>query len=374
MTIPLLYQIIDNRNVKSFNKNTFSNFLKNEVNKEFQKSIVESKIEECCNWGVELVVSGQCSTIYDKIIHLSCKLIHINNPRLPNLLLRRLNFYKNILKNIYSENNLLLRNDQNIRNHIAELSIIICKSNKTKPLNLKKLKPIDFNINVFKKKLIHVNDTYIKNLSRPGDPNELILVLNEFYHELQNKNYDKCVYWLSWLNDWEKKIIKKEGKYGCGYRELTNIDQKFFTDYIWFVWEIILKEGFKNHNDIVNKQVQALYKLYKIDFTNGKKTKKVCFMLNSIKYFTDFYDIHTPIIKEYNLIIQATGNINYMYNLRKQFEIKDKSNMTQKLNKLDEILQQKETKVKKKKIKLNEDSEKKLELLLLIDKQRLNMS
>jgi hypothetical protein len=96
-------------------------------------------------------------------------------------------------------------------------------------------------------------------------------------------------------------------------------------------------------------------------------------LLNAIKYFTEYYNINNPIILEYHWIVQACGNINYMYNEKKQHEIVDKSDMLHKLNQLNKLSTDKITQKsdeKKHKIKLSEDSTNKLNLLSKIDSMR----
>ena len=378
MTIPQIYRINDSRPPKAFSKYTFSGFLKTEVSSTFQKKLCDGKIEESCHWAVELLISCYDSQLYEKFILLSSKLININNPRLPYLLNQRFENYINLVKNKYQNNLTEIRNNQQIRNHIAELCCIFCKSNKGKALSIKKPKDNDFQVEVFKANLCAKSDDYINNLYRGGDPNEFRIVMNEFYFELTQKNFNKCSYWLGWMIEWEKKMIKKEGFYKCGYRELKNLDNKFYTDFIWFFWEILLKEGMKLNNSCLNNQIQSLYRLFKFEYSSTKKNKRLCLLLNAVKYFTEFYNINTQIIIEYNIIIQATGNINYMYNLRKQFEkddqkkIHEKLNQVDKLNKLNKSNQNKKEEIKKHKIKISEDSYNKLDVLNKIDSFRLN--
>ena len=97
----------------------------------------------------------------------------------------------------------------------------------------------------------------------------------------------------------------------------------------------------------------------------------MCMLLNAIKYFTEYYNINNPIILEYHWIVQACGNINYMYNQKKQYEINDKSQMQEKLNQLNNLSNKQKTEEKKYKIKLSEDSTNKLNLLSKIDSMRL---
>ena len=158
--------------------------------------------------------------------------------------------------------------------------------------------------------------------------------------------------------------------YVCGYREIHNIDNKYYNDLVWFIWEILLKEGSKINNDFLNKQIQSLYKLYKYDFKQGSKSKKNFYFLVAVKYFTDNYHINEN-INNYHLLVQSTLNINKLFfeknklsknnaiskqikkfnknvsQLNKELEIKDqKLNDNLKKNKLLELQKIADTKMK----------------------------
>ncbi len=49
------------------------------------------------------------------------------------------------------------------------------------------------------------------NIVNLNDPPELQLICNEILHHLQSKLncYDKIVYWIHWIIEWEKINIKK---------------------------------------------------------------------------------------------------------------------------------------------------------------------
>ena len=383
MSIPNLYKINDTRLLTKFSKYTFCDFQKKDVSNILVKSIDEGKIETACNWCVEYIVSGYDYQLYEKFILYYCKYINLNNPRLPKLLLNRFNNYTSLKNSIYNNNPLEVRNNQTIRNHTTELCCILCNSKKTKGLAVKKINNKDFTTEVFKTKL-KSKEEYIEHLYRVGDTNEIKIVMNEFYHSLINKSYDSCLYWISWLVGWEKIVIKKKGIYKCGYREIKNIDMKYYTDFIWFVWEILLKYSLKQYNDTLNDQIQALYVLFKYEYSSSKKNKRICIVLTAIKYFTEFYDINIPLIFDYNIIIQACGNINYMYNLKKQHEQNTKEQINNKIDEFNNVvnnmeaprgkLLEKKPTEKKKKIKISEDSNNKINLVEKIDSMILKKS
>ena len=70
----------------------------------------------------------------------------------------------------------------------------------------------------------------------------------------------------------------------CGVRKVEGVEEKYFTNIVWLVWEIILKEAPLLNNDNALEQISALFKLYKFDFKPTKRAKRVYFILFAIKY------------------------------------------------------------------------------------------
>ena len=62
------------------------------------------------------------------------------------------------------------------------------------------------------------------------------------------RNYEICIYWLSWIFEWEKINIKKNKVFKCGFRSVNDVDQKYYTDLVWFIWEIVLYTSKDVHN------------------------------------------------------------------------------------------------------------------------------
>lgn len=308
--IPNEYLINDKRPIESFKKSSFSGYSMKDVLTIFNKSLLDCKIEESCNWGVELLISGYIVEFFEKIISIGIKNVNINNPKLSYFLYNR---FSNFIE-IYKTNNtkLLLRNNQQIRNMVCECCFVICNSLKTKSLSLVRIKENDFNMIYIESKLIANKSNLISDKIKYGDPEETKIILNEFNYCLINKKYELCVYWLSWIIEWEKKNTKKNKVYICGYREIQNIDRKYCNDVIWFIWEIILKELDTIQNMEIVKNVHSLYKLYKYDFKPSKKGKRVYYILYALKYFTDSYHF-TEVYNNYFLMIQACSNINIIF-------------------------------------------------------------
>ena len=354
-SIPNEYIIFDNRALKEFTKISFSKYLVKDVITALNKSLLECKIEEAINWAIELLLSGHINKFWEKILTISIKNININNPNICYFLYTK---YSKHIELVKKHNILNIRNDQCYRNLISEVCFIICNSLKTKSLAFTKIKESDFNMNYLESKIIANDPNIISNKLKHGDPNETKIILNEFNYCLINRKYELCVYWLSWILDWEKKNTKKDKMYICGYREIHNIDRKYYNDLVWFIWEIILKEGANINNDFLNKQIQSLYKLYKYDFKQGSKSKKNFYFLVVVKYFTDNYHINEN-INNYHLLVQSTLNINKIFfeknKLSKNNAIsKQINNFNQNVNQINKELELKDQKsndnLKKKKL------------------------
>ena len=75
--------INDTRDHTSFKTITFSGFKKNQVINAVFKSIESKKIEQACHWTTECILSGYSDILLEKIILFSSKVIHLNNPKLP---------------------------------------------------------------------------------------------------------------------------------------------------------------------------------------------------------------------------------------------------------------------------------------------------
>lgn len=329
MDIPDEYKILDVRTSKDFKDKTISNYLRKDVLAAFQKSLLNGKIEDSCNWAVELVCSGQIDKVYDKFLIYINKYINTNNLDLLKFFYSRYNSYI-IFKKIVNNDLVKLRNYQNIRNHIAELCCLISLSSKNKAIGLVRITEDHFNTEFIKSKFRADNDKYIEKYCRAGDTEESKIILNEFIYNLDIKNYDNCLYWISWIFEWEKVNIKKNKEYKCGYRKINNVDEKTLTDVIWFIWEIIL-----NYRKC--EYIMYLFKMFKFNYKASSKSRKMPLLLFAIKIHLDFnskdYNMGKNIYENnINVIVQVIGNINKIYKEHKKFEENDSKKFYEKIH------------------------------------------
>ena len=335
--IPDEYKINDTRSTPDFSKQSFSGFAIKDVVTVLNKSLIACKIEESVNWAVELLLSGQTERLWEKIFSISLKNININNPKLPMFLFKRYSKfvtlklkYSGSAKSSNIAGYLSLRNSQAVRNMMCEVCVIICNSTKLKALSLPKIKEGDFDLSYLKTRLVATDANIIGNKLKYGDPVEIKIPLNEFNFCIKTRKWELAIYWLAWVCEWERRNTKRDKHYICGVRKIEGVEEKYFTDIIWIIWEILIKEAPDLKNDDASSQIYALFKLYKFDFKPTKKSKRIFFILYAIKYFTEMYNFKNDIIPNHYQLIQACGNINLIFYDKKKYEVnKHKQNLEQ---------------------------------------------
>ena len=201
--------INDIRNSNEFKNITFSGFQKSKVKIELIKNIKNNKIEPSCYWSIELICSGHYIDLWEVILLVTSKYIHIGNPKLSIYLALRYNNFKEILHNGYVDNELKLRNNQKIRKLFAEIICILCLSNKKHSIEFLKIDPNEFDIALLSDKLKADKITYCENIFKPEDPKQLFIPLNELAYNLKNNNIS-ATYWVEWLLHLNNSVNQKK--------------------------------------------------------------------------------------------------------------------------------------------------------------------
>jgi hypothetical protein len=338
------YKIVDERLNEDFKIKTFSGFQKNDVISALFKSIDQGKIENALYWCSEGIISGYIMKIWEKLLNYSFKIVHINNPRLCIFLYKKNNIIFNQIKrlNIKNKDYLVLRNSQMIRNLLADIIVtIITSEKKLKFDKLIKIKEEDFNI---KNKLQANLNILPSHILRFDDPEEFKIIMNEIFFHLKNQlsGYDKAIYWIIWLLEWEKKHKKQKENWKIPKRNIDIKKDKDKCDFIWIIWEIIFEELKCRDNKLLKTIIKVLYSLFIYEYTSGKRTERMFIIYNAIGHLTNKIDYKKDIRLNEVLYIQTQSNINKMYEIMKKNEKKTKINTTKQMDK-------KETKKLKKK-------------------------
>ena len=318
MEIPLKFQISDNRDKTFYKDKTFCGYKKTNVFQAFEKSLLESKLEDSCNWSIEIVISGYIDELWEKIIAFICKHINIANIELISYFKIRYEGYQKFIKYSSIANYLQLRNNQQFRNLVCEIVCILCNSRKMKLDNLKKVKKDNLRLESLREKM-KANIILNKDIIKVDDPEEIKVVSNEFLFCIRNYEYKNSLFWLSWMIEWEKLNIKKLKVFNCAYRPQKNVDNKFAYDFIWLIWSIIILEANRKKTAFI-KEISALFYLFKHNYKKSKKNKRIILVVYAIKliFYNGFKEPN--IIERYDILIQACCNINFLYRDKKNYE------------------------------------------------------
>lgn len=320
------YLITDPRPSECFKDKTFAGFKKSEVFKALFKSIDSSKVEDACYWLTECIVSGYASELSEKLPIHGSKIVHINNPSLPEFLWRRhLTFHSGINHISRKEKDKLIhiRNNQEIRNNLFDIVVTLATSPKTKRYDkLPKVDPkTDFEFTVIQRKMNATMQLLPSDTIRFTDPEEFRIIMNEIFFNLKNANggYEKVCYWIGWLLQWEKRNKSQKRKFEIETRSVPNINPKNGKDMIWLVWEVVFEET-KLRDDMLKRQIQSLFNLFTYNFTAGKRNNRLAYLYYATGLLTLPIKL-VPLRANHDIFVQTQCNINPLFKGKKSHEV-----------------------------------------------------
>ena len=315
--------INDIRTLKDFKGKSFSKFKKSEVIKEYIASVLKNKIEPACNWCAELICSGHYVALWDTILLIIGKYIHIGNPKLPIYCVMRYNQFKEILENGYIDNELALRNNETIRTLFGEITIILCLSNKKPGIESIKIKKNEFNSDHLANKFKAPNISYAKTIFKDLDPKELFIAINELSFQIDEKdNLLECCYWIEWIIEYDQLCKRNKNQLKAESRSFAPI--KYQTDTIWIIWELFLS---KTKNDLQKKCIDSLITLFSLKYTNAVKKRRKFLLYFALQILIENVDFSLDIIKSNNKpqIEHILNNLYKIYKTIKSNEITPKT-------------------------------------------------
>jgi hypothetical protein len=278
-------EINDIRTIGQFKGVSFSKFKKTDVKKELLNSLINCKIEPACYWSAELICAGQYSDVWEIILYFYTKHIHLGNPKIAVYLELRIQNFKDILHNGYSDNELRMRNNSKIRRLFAEIMCVLCDAKRKHSFDNIKIKKEDFDMTQLRDKFKAPSNKYAQEIYLSEDPKELFPAINEIGFSIseEGKNIMNACYWIEWIIEFESVCKGKREKVGCERRNYPQVDTKLQKEIIWLLWNLFFNEA-KKRDKFVQKVMDALFSLFTLKYTSGchKKRRNILYFAVSI--------------------------------------------------------------------------------------------
>ena len=292
--------IVDSRTIFT---NTFSNYKKAVVVKEFMNSIYYQKTEDAYFWTAELLSTNCIIEIWDTYIDFMCKYTHIYNPKIPIYLHKKFLEFKEIAGKINDD--LQLRNSDEIRRLFFTLTLIFCSSKRECILDIPVFQ-FNFEIDKMYTNLKAPNVSYIQNYFKNGDHKEYYIPLNELmYHLKETQNKMDIFYWIEWIIEYDAMLLKNKKQLQCVKRPFA-----VNTNIIWIIWELLLS--------FEKQPIDSLLELFSIKYKTNKKKK--CILFLCIMFIITKVDYNIPILDS-SLLKNIEESINIAFEKIKKKEI-----------------------------------------------------
>lgn len=316
-----MLEINDTRKQKEFNKITFSNYKKTEAKKQVIKCLGKGEIEESCYWIAEFICAGHFIDLWEILIEFISRYIHLGNPKLPIYMNMRFENFKDILINGYIGNEIRLRNNTKIRKLFAEIVTILCLSRKKHSMSPIKINKKEFQMTNLTHHLKAEKILYANGIFRKEDPKELFIAINELGYHLStdSKNSLLACYWIEWVIEFTC-LCSKDGKECRGdRRSQIPVSDKFQTDIIWIIWELLLHYSHKK-SKMCHLIIEDLLKLFCIRFSTATRKKRRYILYFAVSLITDNFDQNIKIFESKQIIQNVTNQIDIIYKQVKKNE------------------------------------------------------
>jgi len=222
--VPTDYQI---NVIKKSTTKTINNYQKKEVIEALYDSMKKGLIIDANYWAAELFSSGFYLPLWDSIFRFYFQYVNYVNPNFIDYLNQKYLLLCQA-KKLYSGNLKNLCNNQELRNHLAEIITLFCLSEKTELIIPSSLNEISINDEMSQKtnQIIQIIAPYLSQQS---------LIHQQFHSFIVNyygNDLDNCIHYINWFVKDNEYTINSFSE----FKVPTTISQKS----MWLIWKFLL--------------------------------------------------------------------------------------------------------------------------------------
>jgi len=310
------FKIQDDRDIKQLRILSYHGYKKKDLFKFLYSQIKNQNIDNANRWCCEVIITGLCVELYEKILEVYCLEINIKNPLFIIYLWNNFERYTNVINE--HENIINTRNNQEIRNITSTLTSILVLSQQYTLPKLIKINAIDI-LTIPKIRLSYSqNNDFIQLYFKQDDPIQIKEPINEIINHLRNpksNSLDQVIYWLSWVVQWEAEYIKKNDLGPCVERPNDKIEKIYWKDSIWIIWHVLKIEVEWKNQDNLKEIIDKSYRFYLYYYNKKNRYKKIYLVIFSMACLLreiEYTNIYGN-LDNYSKVILACANINSLY-------------------------------------------------------------
>lgn len=292
-----MYLLADDRDDGSFKKISFSGFPKRDILNAIRREILKGDPVTTARWVAEAHASGWVSEMFDVYEQIAVKDIGIGNPRIFPYIQERRNVIREAIqgKNSFLET----RNDATVRYVLLEIAMIEMVSQKRVLGKLKKLKEVDLGSEECLRRLRCFEEKNVDAVwDTDKDPPSLKGVYNELFGAIQRQDLDLTMYWISWLQMWEKT---GQPTPSVDAPEECPVTLGGWVG--WKIWKYLLSDQVA-----IPGLVNILYQMSCRDMRGNKKTFRDDCLLLACTSVCETLDTSRPLVRDTGDIVRKSDS------------------------------------------------------------------
>lgn len=313
-------RITDGR--RAFKDVSYSKHKRTAVFAQWQRELLAQQYEACCHWAAEIDCSLWQDVLWERIVLVASKHVHLHCPKVVLLVAQRYrDFLRTTTKTAHTAPMAMheRRNNPALRRNLAQVLGVLCFSEKGPVYQLPKVDAHRIDVS----KLPSSLHPWVVPHRRSGD-NELVLkFISAIVRSVEAHTMHKALFWLSALMHFEKQL-KKERKLAIDMapRTIEGLELgKHARDWIWLLWTVLSHAPPTAYEPRLKRSLDDLTFLFSRGFTTGKKSSRAPLTIHAMLLLSastapggiDWSGTVFPNMATAQMVDSALRNIDIMY-------------------------------------------------------------